>query len=111
VAAYGDNQVKGRHRRLAESLRSAGEETGISAGVGNTDFQQATSLFFTRDRRRAAEAAGKQGKELPAVSENGQALPNLPLDAIDPALLRADKFEAFMEDLKWTPKIGPDVKV
>jgi hypothetical protein len=78
---YGDDQVKGRHRRLAETLRPAGEETGIIAGVGNTDFLQAISLFFTRDRRRAAEAAGKQGKELPAVSGNRQALLNLPLDA------------------------------
>ena len=78
---YGDDQVKGRHRRLAETLRPAGEETGIIAGVGNTDFLQAVSLFFTRDRRRAAEAAGKQGKELPAVSGNRQALLNLPLDA------------------------------
>src|SRR5258705_6324963 len=78
---YGDDQVKGRHRRLAETLRPAGQETGIIAGVGNTDFLQAISLFFTRDRRRAAEAAGKQGKELPAVSGNRQALLNLPLDA------------------------------
>jgi hypothetical protein len=78
---YGDDQVRGRHRRLAETLRPAGEETGIIAGVGNTDFLQAISLFFTRDRRRAAEAAGKQGKELPAVSGNRQALLNLPLDA------------------------------
>jgi hypothetical protein len=78
---YGDDQVKGRHRRLAETLRPAGEEAGIIAGVGNTDFLQAISLFFTRDRRRAAEAAGKQGKELPAVSGNRQALLNLPLDA------------------------------
>jgi len=78
---YGDDQVKGRHRRLAETLRPAGEETGIIAGVGNTDFLQAISLFFTRDRRRAAETAGKQGKELPAVSGNRQALLNLPLEA------------------------------
>ena len=56
---YGDDGTKGRHRRLAETLRSAGADTGIIAGVGNTDFLQAISLFHTRDRRRAAEAAGK----------------------------------------------------
>jgi hypothetical protein len=39
------------------------------------------SLFYTRERRRAAEAAGKQGKELPAVTGNRQALLNLPLEA------------------------------
>jgi len=77
---YGDDGTKGRHRRFAETLRPAGEETGIIAGVANTDFLQAVSLFHTRDRRRAAEAAGKQGKELPAVTGNRQALLNLPLE-------------------------------
>ena len=77
---YGDDGTKGRHRRLAEALRPAGAETGILAGVANTDFLQAISLFYTRDRRRSAEAAGKQGKELPAVSGNRQALLNLPLE-------------------------------
>jgi hypothetical protein len=42
---YGDNQTKGRHRRLSETLRPADSETGIIAGVGNTDFLQAVSLF------------------------------------------------------------------
>ncbi len=77
---YGDDGTKGRHRRLAEKLRPDGAETGIIAGVSNTDFLQAISLFHTRERRRAAEAAGKQGKELPAVSGNRQALLNLPLE-------------------------------
>jgi hypothetical protein len=45
---------------------------------------QAISLFFTRDRRRAAEQAGKEGKELPAVSGNRQALLDLPLEAYKP---------------------------
>ena len=78
---YGDDGTKGRHRRLAEALRPAGADTGIIAEVSNTDFLQAISLFHTRDRRREAEAAGKQGKELPAVSGNRQALLNLPLEA------------------------------
>jgi hypothetical protein len=78
---YGDDGTKGRHRRFGETLRPAGSDTGIIAAVSNTDFLQAISLFHTRDRRRAAENAGKQGKELPAVSGNRQALLNLPLDA------------------------------
>jgi len=77
---YGDDGSKGRHRRLAQKLRPDGEETGIIAGVSNTDFLQAISLFHTRERRRTAEAAGKQGKELPAVSCNRQALLSLPLE-------------------------------
>jgi hypothetical protein len=78
---FGNDVTPGRHRRLAETLRPAGADTGIIAGVANTDFLQAISLFHTRDRRRSAEAAGKQGKELPAVSGNRQALLNLPLEA------------------------------
>lgn len=78
---YGDDLAKGRHHRLAETLRPAGSDTGIIANVANTDFLQAVSLFHTRDRRRAAEQAGKQGKELPAVTGNRQALLNLPLEA------------------------------
>lgn len=78
---YGYEGVKGRHQRLAETMRHAESDSGILSGVGNTDFLQAISLFFTRDRRRDAELAGKEGKELPAVSGNRQALLNLPLDA------------------------------
>lgn len=78
---YGDDSMKGRHRRLAEALRPADAEAGILARVSNTDFLQAVSLFHTRDRRRAAERAGKSGKELPAVTCNRQALMNLPLEA------------------------------
>ena len=77
---YGDESVKGRHRRLSDSFRPADSDAGILAGVGNTDFLQAVSLFYTRDRRRIAEQAKKEGKELPAVSGNRQALLDLPLE-------------------------------
>ncbi len=78
---YGDERTKGRHRRFVDTMRPADSEAGIIAGVGNTDFLQAISLFYTRERRREAEKAGKQGKELPAVTGNRQALLNLPLSA------------------------------
>src|ERR1700733_1759866 len=78
---YGDDSIKGRRRRLADALRPADADGGILASVSNTDFLQAVSLFYTRERRRAVEQAGKQGKELPAVSGNRQALLDLPLDA------------------------------
>jgi hypothetical protein len=96
---YGDGTTKGRHRRLAETLRPADADTGIIAEVSNTDFLQAISLFHTRDRRRDAAAEGKQGKELPAVSANRQALLNLPLEAykqyeaqVERGFVRAAKF-------------------
>ncbi len=78
---YGDESIKGRRQRFVDALRPADADAGIIAGIGNTDFLQAISLFHTRDRRRAAEREGKKGKELPAVSGNRQALLNLPLSA------------------------------
>ncbi len=77
---YGGDGAKGRHQRLADTLRLANADVGILAGVSNTDFLSAISLFYTRARRRDAEKAGKQGKELPAVSGNRQALLDLPLE-------------------------------
>lgn len=88
---YGDRAHKGRHRRFVDTLRPADSEAGIIAGVSNTDFLQAVSLFYTRERRREAERAGKQGKELPAVIGNRQALLNLPLSAYK-------KYEKTVED-------------
>lgn len=78
---YGNDGTKGRHRRFVEALRFPGTDKGIIANVSNTDFLHAISLFHTRDRRREADAAGKQGKDLPAVSGNRQSLLNLPLEA------------------------------
>jgi hypothetical protein len=78
---YGDDHVPGRHKRFTNAYRLADAEAGIIAGVGNTDFLQAVALFYTRQRRLDAQQAGKQGKELPAVIGNRQALLNLPLEA------------------------------
>ena len=78
---YGDGEHKGRHLRFVDTMRAADSEAGIIANVSNTDFLQAISLFYTRERRREAERAGKSGKELPAVIGNRQALLNLPLSA------------------------------
>jgi hypothetical protein len=96
---YGDDRNKGRHRLFVETLRPADSETGIIANVGNTDFLQAVSLFYTRERRREAEKIGKVGKELPAVTGNRQALLSLPLAAykqyekkVEVGFLRAAKF-------------------
>lgn len=96
---YGKGDEKGRHHRLVETLRQGGQEKGIVADVSNTDFLQAVSLFYTRDRRREAEAAGKQGKELPAITANRQGLLNLPLSAylqyqsqVEEGFVRAAKF-------------------
>jgi hypothetical protein len=96
---YGKDGILGRQHRLAETLRPAGKISGIIAQVSNTDFLHAVSLFHTRELRMSAEAAGKQGKELPAVSGKRSALLNLPLDAykkyerqVEEGFIRAAKF-------------------
>ena len=96
---YGKDGELGRQHRFVEALRPAGEQSGIIAAVSNTDFLHTVSLFHTRERRREAEAAGKQGKELPAVSGNRSALLNLPLEAykkyqnqVEAGFVRAAKF-------------------
>jgi len=96
---YGKDEELGRHHRFLETLRPAGMESGIIAEVSNTDFLHAVSLFYTRERRREAEVAGKQGKDLPAVSGNRNALLNLPLSAykkyekqVEEGFVRAAKF-------------------
>jgi hypothetical protein len=116
---YGDDKTRGRHRRLAETLRPADADTGIIAEVANTDFLQAISLFHTRDRRRVAETAGKQGKELPVVSGNRQALLNLPLEAyklyesqVERGFVQAAKFLHMLHiyrifDLRYQSQIVP----
>lgn len=79
---YGDGKdMPGRHHKFTSHLKLADAEKGILSEVGNTDFLQVVSLFHTRERRRQAEAEGKQGKELPQVTGNRQALLNLSLDA------------------------------
>lgn len=96
---FGTKASKGRVHRLSEVNRIADSGDGILSKVANTDFLQAISLFHTRDIRRKAEADGKRGKELPAVTANRQALLNLPLDAykryenqIEQGFVRAAKF-------------------
>jgi hypothetical protein len=96
---YGDDEHKGRHHRLVNTLRPSDSDQGIISGVSNTDFLQAISLFYTRDRRRDAEQAGKQGKDLPAVTGTRQALLNLPLSAykkyerrVEDGFIKAAKF-------------------
>ena len=96
---YGKEGELGRQHRLAEAMRPPGEHVGIVAGVSNTDFLQAISLFHTRERRRLAVGEGKSGKELPAVTANRAALLNLPLaaykkyqDRVEHGFIQAAKF-------------------
>jgi hypothetical protein len=96
---YGKDSEIGRHQRLVQALRPADSDRGIMADVASTDFLHAISLFHTRDKRRAATAAGAQGKELPAITGSRSALLNLPLagyrryqDPAERGFMQAAKF-------------------
>lgn len=96
---FGDETLGGRKKRFADTLRPADSESGIIAAVSNTDFLQAISLFYTRERRREAELAGRIGKDLPAITGNREALLNLPLaaykkfeEAVESGFKKAAKF-------------------
>jgi hypothetical protein len=120
---YGDETQMGRHQRFAGTLRPADSEAGIIGNVSNTDFLQAISLFYTRERRREAERTGKQGKELPAVTGNRQALLNLPLVAykqyekeVEHGFMQAAKFLHMLHiyrifDLPYQSQIVPLVAI
>ena len=88
---YGEGKEVGRHGRLASAVRLADAEKGILAEVANTDFLHVISLFHTRDRRREAERAGKQGRDLPQVTGNRQALLSLPLAAYKQCQAQAER--------------------
>jgi hypothetical protein len=97
---YGEGRGnKGRHGRFVNAQKLADAEKGILANVANTDFLHVVSLFYTRDLRRAAEALGKEGKDLPQVTGKREALLNLPLsvykqyqDLAEQGFLKAAKF-------------------
>ncbi len=97
---YGEGRDnKGRHGRFVNAQKLADAEKGILANVANTDFLHVVSLFYTRDLRRAAEALGKEGKDLPQVTGKREALLNLPLfvykqyqDLAEQGFLKAAKF-------------------
>jgi len=77
---YGETGKPGLHSRFIEYLRLPNAPEGILANVDSTDVLHVISLFHTRDRRAAAEASGKVGKDLPPIIGNRAALLNLPLD-------------------------------
>ncbi len=100
---YGTESEDGIHQRLKVAFKPAGSTVGILAGVEPTDFMQVISLFHTRDLRRAAESAGKLGKELPQVTATRQALLNLPLEAYKQYKDLAE--EGFMQAAKFLHRL------
>ncbi len=86
----GEGAESGRYKRLATFGRAADQEWGLLAKIASTDFLQAISLIHTKERRAAAAAEGREGRDLPPVSATRQSLLNLPLEAYK---AYADKIE------------------
>lgn len=101
---YGGEGVDGRRERFRSALKLPSASEGVLAGVGNTDFLQAVSLFYTRDVRARALEGGKSGKELPKISATRQSLLDLPLEAY---LRYQSKVESgFLEAAKFLVRLG-----
>ena len=86
---------EGRRARL----RAAGGREGVFKNIEATEFLQACSLLHTRDVRQARAAQGVEGKELPAVSCQRDAMLALPLaayqryaDAVEQGFIEAARF-------------------
>jgi hypothetical protein len=89
----------GRYPRLRAFGRIGDEDAGVLAKVGSIDFLQAISLRHSKAKREAAERAGRERRELPAVSATRQSLLDLPLqayrqhaDTIEEGFRKAAKF-------------------
>jgi hypothetical protein len=96
---FGPDGKSGRRKFFREALRFPGQSAGIVAAVSNTDFLQGIALFHTRELRKLAAAAGKQGKDLPAINCNRQSLLGVPLSAylkyenlVEDGFVKAAKF-------------------
>ncbi len=71
-----DKSTTGRRARILGSPR-----IDVVSNVSSTDFLQACALLHTREERLAKERNGVEGRNLPQVSCNRDALLSLPLDA------------------------------
>ncbi len=101
---YGKDDKPGRHHRFVNALRPADSDRGILAEVANTDFLQAISLFHTHEVRRRAVEEGKQGRDLPQINANRQALLALPLSGY---LAYQDRVEAgFMQAARFLHRLN-----
>jgi len=72
-----DKKVPGRHGRMLHGAN----RRDVLKEIANTDFLQACTLLHTREHRLAKVAQGVEGKELPQVTCQRDALLALPLSA------------------------------
>ena len=90
-----DNSGIGRKGRIIGSPNPR----DVLTQIASTDFLQACTLLHTRERRRARAAEAVEGRDLPRISCNRDALLSLPLagyqahaDAVETGMIEAGTF-------------------
>ena len=80
---FGDKELgtSGIQQRLTEKLSYSTNNDGVLGNVSNTDFLQAISLFYTRERRAKTGKEKSHERDVVLVSGRRQALLDLPLEA------------------------------
>ena len=91
----GTNKETGRLDRV----RGLDKRRDIYAHLASTDFLQTCTALSTMDRRKAAEAQGRTGKDLPPITIRRDAMLGLPLteykrlaNSVEEGFLQAKKF-------------------
>lgn len=81
---YGQNPTPaGSAKKLGRQamLHTTGHAEGVLKALASTEFMQPALLLHTMQLRKLADAAGKKGKELPAITCKNEDLLDLPLQA------------------------------
>lgn len=99
LGEFGGTGESGRLKRLRTFGRAANQTYGLLEKIAPTEFLQAISLIYTRDKRAEISAENPKKRDLPAVSATRQSLLNLPLraykmhsDAVEEGYTTAMKF-------------------
>lgn len=71
----------GIQQELRGMLSNNAADDGVLEGVSNTDFLQAISLFYTKERKTETKKSKSRGGDVVMVSGRRQALLDLPLEA------------------------------
>lgn len=97
TAIYATKRFRLREDWAAREARL--KQHRVLDGISSTEFMQAISLLHTKAIRSEAALAGKDGRDLPAVSATRQSLLKLPLEAyqhfadrVEAGFVRAAKF-------------------
>lgn len=84
-AWFGDKEKNkdGIQQRLTAKLSYSANNDGVLGGVSNTDFLQAISLFYTKEKRTETKKGKSHDRDKVLASGRRQVLLDLPFEAYD----------------------------